>query len=615
MTGMFAACAVVFLGLTVSMALGWRELRGRAGLAQFATGYGVVVASAGLLAARGRIPDFLTVVVANVLLVSAAALILEGTRRFAGSSGARPIGSLAVAAAVLAFPWLTYVRPSPLARTVLSNGLVAVLLAVAAWTSARHRSRGERVLDVITSIALAGCAAAFGTRSVLKAASVGGIDLRDGDLSAAVATLAGTLAAVIWTMTVLTSANRRLTREVSREKDRQTLLNRVLAISANSRDADRITADAADVIGQTSGWSSVTVALPGEDGFFRFRGRSAGPDDARQALDHGVIGRAYATGLPQRITDVSADPDYVAFLPHTRSELAVPLRRNGRTLGVLNIESADTGAFGAEEVRLAESLAEAISLGLENARLERVRDEVTHLMVHDLRTPMVSITGALDLLQQSAGLTPRDQPLVEMARRNAARQNTLIDSILDIWQLEEGAFPERRASVAVATLVADVLRLAEPRAQAKRLALEADVPGEVPAAWVDPGLFERVLANLVGNAIKFSPEGGGPVQVSARAVGADGIRVSVSDSGPGIEAALKPRLFSRFAPGAHTARGNGLGLAFCRLAVEASGGRIWLEERPGPGATLVFMLPAAAPAVADPESDEREPRFDPTCAK
>ena len=149
----------------------------------------------------------------------------------------------------------------------------------------------------------------------------------------------------------------------------------------------------------------------------------------------------------------------------------------------------------------------------------------------------------------------------------------------------------------MATLVADALRLAGPRAQARRLSLVEDVPEDLPAAWVDPGLIERVLANLVGNAIKFSPEGGA-VTVSARAVGAEGIRVSVSDSGPGIEAALRPRLFSKFAPGAHPARGSGLGLAFCRLAVEASGGRIWLEEQPGPGALFVFTIPTAGTAVA-----------------
>jgi signal transduction histidine kinase len=593
-TGLFAACAVVFLGLTISMALGWSELRGRAGLARFASGYGVVVAGAALFAGRGRIPAFLTSVVANVLLVMASALILQGTRLFCGFSRARPIGRPAVALAVIGFPWLTYVQPSFVLRTILANGLVAVVLAVAAWTAARYRSRGERLLDVVTSAALACCAAAFGARAALKAAGVGGIDLRDGDITAAIATLAGTLAAVIWTMTVLTSANRRLTLEVSREKDRQMLLNRVLAISAGSRDADEITAAAADAIGETSGWSSVTVALPGEDGFFRLRGRASEPAGRRQGLDQGVIGRAHATGLTQLVKDAG------------RGELAVPLRRNGRTLGVLSLESADAGALGAEEVRLAESLAEAISLGLENARLERARDEVTHLMVHDLRTPMVSITGALELLGGAAGLAARDQGLLQMARRNAARQNALIDSILEIWELEEGALPERRTSVPVETLVADALRLAGPRAEARRLELEADVPSDLPAAWADPGLIERVLANLVGNAIKFSPEGGGAVTVSARPVGAEGLRVSVSDSGPGIEAALLPRLFSRFAPGAHPARGNGLGLAFCRLAVEASGGRIWLEEQPGPGARFVFTIPTAVTTAAEPAPSRRE---------
>ena len=79
---------------------------------------------------------------------------------------------------------------------------------------------------------------------------------------------------------------------------------------------------------------------------------------------------------------------------------------------------------------------------------------------------------------------------------------------------------------------------------------------------------------------------------------AEGIRLSVSDSGPGIEASLRPRLFTKFAPGAHSARGSGLGLAFCRLAVEASGGRIWLEERSGPGAEFVFTIPTAGTAVA-----------------
>ena len=354
MTGMFAACAVVFLGLTVSMALGLEELRGRAGLAQFAAGYGVVVASAGLLAGRGRIPDFLTVDrgqrppgLGRRADPRGHASVLRLVR------GARPIGRLAVAAGRGRLP-VADLRPAEprWPRTILSNGLVAVAAGGRGLDErppplARGAAPGRRS----PRSALACCAAAFGARAVLKAAGVGGIDLRDGDLSAAIATLAGTLAAVIWTMTVLTSANRRLTREVSREKDRQMLLNRVLAISARSRDADEITAAAADAIGQTSGWSSVTVALPGEDGFFRFRGNAPDRPVSGRASTRASSGVRTRRGLTQLVTDVGSDPDYVVNSPETRSELAVPLRRNGRTLGVLNLESADTGASGADEVR------------------------------------------------------------------------------------------------------------------------------------------------------------------------------------------------------------------------------------------------------------------------
>ena len=344
---------MVFLGLTVAMALGFRELRGRTELSWFTAAYGVVIASAALFAGRGWLPAFLTEVVANLLVVTAAALILDGTRLFSGLSRARAIGRVAVALAALGLPWLAYVRPSEAARTILTNGLVA----------GRSRSRPGR--PPATAPAASDCwrssprrpsrarARAFGVRAAFKATGAAGIDLRDGDVTAAITTLAGTLAAVIWTMTVLTSANRRLALEVA-----------------------------------------------------------------------------------------------------------------------------------------------------------RARDEVTHLMVHDLRSPMVSITGALDLLTASKELAPKDEALVQMARRNAARQNALIDSILDIWQLEQGAFPQRRTRVSVGTLVAEALRLAQPRAQARGLTLVSDVPGDLPEAWADQGLAERVLANLVGNAIKFSPESG-----------------------------------------------------------------------------------------------------------
>jgi NtrC-family two-component system sensor histidine kinase KinB len=113
----------------------------------------------------------------------------------------------------------------------------------------------------------------------------------------------------------------------------------------------------------------------------------------------------------------------------------------------------------------------------------------------------------------------------------------------------------------------------------------------LPRAQADPNLLRRILQNLVGNAIKFTPAAG-VVRVSAEAGAAPSLlRVRVSDSGPGIPLELQSRLFQKFVTGRVTERGSGLGLAFCRLAVEAHGGRIWVESEPGHGTAFIFTLP------------------------
>ena len=177
-----------------------------------------------------------------------------------------------------------------------------------------------------------------------------------------------------------------------------------------------------------------------------------------------------------------------------------------------------------------------------------------------------------------------------MAERNTERLSSLVTAILDVNRLEEGAMRLRPTRFDVRGLVVEVLRLAGPRAEARGIELVEAVPDGLPEVEADRSLIVRVLDNLVGNAIKFSEERSGPVRVSAdRAEGR--IEVSVSDSGPGVDPAARRRLFKKFAPGDHQARGSGLGLAFCRLAVEANGGRIWLAESGETGTRFVFSLP------------------------
>jgi signal transduction histidine kinase len=759
---LFAATAVVFLGLTVAMALAWRELRRIPGLGHFATSYGLLLVGTALLASRDRIPDLLSVVVANVVLVLGTALIQEGMRTFNGAKPQRRLTLASSGGSAVAFSFFTYVVPSSLARTALSSLLLGLHLGCAAWTSWRGRPREyARLLDKVTSLALAMCAAVFAARAALTVRGLGQAGLLAGDVATVLVVLGGTLSAVIWTTTLLVNANQRLTAEVAAEKNlfahllaiakragegpsldvtladtllvarsltgatgaslllvdergafdrgihsvgaaqlavgrelaeqllaqglagwvareretalvadiledprwqqlpsqaalirsalvvpiasgpvlagvltlvhdrpsyfsdedrrlleaagaqialvlrnaqiadarlstnrRQTLLIRVLRICAERRGAAEIAQAAAEAIKEQTGWPHVAVAIPGEDGRFHYHGEAAWLPSVRQPVGAGVTGRAQATGKTQHVADVSRDPDYLASLSEIRSELAVPVRPGDRTLGVLNLESPALDAFSPEDRDLAEALAEAIGLGLENARLSQAREDLTHTMVHDLRSPMVAITGSLTLLARSERLTTEDRKLLDMAQRNSRRQAALIEAILELGRLEDGATPLRPSRLLVGALAFEVLRLAAPLAQTRSIELVDDVPRDLPEAWADPDLLARVLENLVGNAIKFSPQGAGPVRVGAREV-EDRVEVRVSDCGPGVDQTARARLFQKFARGDHRERGSGLGLAFCRLAVEANGGRLWLEESDGPGATFAFTLPLA----------------------
>ena len=760
---LYSTSAFVFLGLVISVLLAYRELRGTPGLGRFVSGYCALIAGTGLFAVRDRIPDFLTIVVANVLVVLGAAFVLEGIALFYGLAVGYRITLASALLSAPVFAWFTWVEPSSLWRTVFSSAALAVLLGAASWTAGRTRHEGgSRLLDTVTAVALGACALLFTARAALVGAGRAVADLLAEDLLTALGPLVGMLSAVIWTTSLLTNANRRLTHvvrsqtdlltslfevarvtgdgstldatlartleavrsltgatnsslllldeegrytrglftqgdtalvvepedaetvlrdglagwvarertavlvpdvlsdprwralpsheaegirsalaapvstgpvmlgvitlahsrpgkftedqrrllesttaqialvlrnaqiadarlRVSRQKD---LLNEVLDISARGTVAEEIAAGAAEAIARASGATRVFVALPGESDSFRIYGPGADVGEAEPEIASGLLGRAFATGKTQLVDRSPAD---IVAGSDGRAQLAVPLKHRGRTLGVLAFESARPRAFEPADVASAEALGEAIALGLGNVALFRAREELTRAMVHDLRNPAVSIMGSLELLRGSDGLSDVDRKLVETAERNAKRQDALIEEILELSRLEEGALPVRRTETSLGTLIADVLRLTAPRAEAKGVALRSEVADALPPVFVDPDLIARVLENLVGNAIKFSPPGAGPVKVSARPSG-EFVEVRVSDSGPGVEEELRSRLFQKFAPGNLAGRGAGLGLAFCRLAVEANGGRIRLE-RSGSGSVFAFSVPVRAPSA------------------
>lgn len=217
------------------------------------------------------------------------------------------------------------------------------------------------------------------------------------------------------------------------------------------------------------------------------------------------------------------------------------------------------------------------------------------IVSHDLRNPLQSIAYNVALLQQLAtSIDPaRGADVLQAAEEidwAAKAMGRLITDLLTSTSLELGRLPLRVEHQDVAPLLAEVMKSLEPLAAAKRLRFRSRRAVSSVQVLCDAGRLAQVLSNVIGNAIKFTPEGGA-VDVEVAPAGLD-VLFMVRDSGPGIAAGDAPHVFERHFKGAHEHPGVGLGLFIAKALVDAQGGRIWCENRPdGPGAVFSFTLP------------------------
>lgn len=235
----------------------------------------------------------------------------------------------------------------------------------------------------------------------------------------------------------------------------------------------------------------------------------------------------------------------------------------------------------------------------EETALVRLRDEMTHMLVHDLRSPLVSIKGSLDMIAD--GEREYLDDLVDLGRRGVDRMLNMVNQLLDINRLESQRLPVHLQACDVNTLASDVVGRLAYLATAAQIDLQVDLPYDLPPLWVDPDLITRVFYNLVDNAIKFTPDGGRVRLWAVRDPQAPEkfLRVAISDTGPGIPPEAQARLFKKFQQVIVQSRrkGTGLGLPFCKLAVEAHGGEIGVESVPDLGTTFFCRLPIS-PSLA-----------------
>lgn len=233
--------------------------------------------------------------------------------------------------------------------------------------------------------------------------------------------------------------------------------------------------------------------------------------------------------------------------------------------------------------------------------LHRIRQETSDLIVHDLRSPLGNMYGVLNMLEL---VLPEDvlaanRELLDIARLAHGRMHDMVDSLLDMSRLESSELTLDYEPVYLKQVIAEVVALATFSANWRSIQFETHFADDVPLVMADAERIRRVLTNLIENAVKFTPENG-RVQINTT-VADQMMQVSVQDSGPGIPPAHRQRIFDRFAQVQRTGKGQprgfGLGLAFCRLTVEAHGGKIWVEAgEGGVGSRFVFTLPVASSA-------------------
>lgn len=232
--------------------------------------------------------------------------------------------------------------------------------------------------------------------------------------------------------------------------------------------------------------------------------------------------------------------------------------------------------------------------------LQTMKEMLTRHLVHDLRTPLINVIVSLRILKRK-GIGMEDdniRNLIEIAIRGGEWLEGRIDDLLTLQQIQEGALCIRPESVPGEHLVSEAVAFVQQLALQKEIDVQVRVSSDLPLVWCERALMVRVLVNLLGNALYFTPRGGAVTVDVGRDTGAGaGVLFSVSDTGPGVPPEFADRVFDEFVQVESRQQGvrsgKGIGLTFCKRAVEAHGGRIWVESNLRAGSRFCFTIPTA----------------------
>jgi signal transduction histidine kinase len=336
--------------------------------------------------------------------------------------------------------------------------------------------------------------------------------------------------------------------------------------------------------------------------------------DSRFPIGQGVVGWVVAQERPLAVPDTRRDPRFILAPGSGRrrahSLLVVPLRMRGVVIAALSFSRHRANAFTQHDLELAEVVAAYAAQALEHARLSRSAAEAESLrqgtelltsLAHDVRAPLNLIRYVVEILREefpNAGSQQLD--LFDQVGVASRQLSQLVNTVLETSRLESSLLTLASEQIDLAQLAEQVVMSLGWRKGPKH-SLQVAIPDGL-SVYSDPIQLYRVLANLVDNALKYSPDGG-RVAITGRPV-EGGVELSVSDEGIGIALEEQSRLFERFHRATELAAREsfGLGLYTCRRITEAYGGRIWVVSELGRGSTFTVYLPIAAQPATSPGS-------------
>jgi len=316
------------------------------------------------------------------------------------------------------------------------------------------------------------------------------------------------------------------------------------------------------------------------------------------------------------------------LLPDTRAEAAIPLRIGTRVIGVIDIQSRTLNAFNEDEISVLQTLADQVAVAIDNAKsfelsqqavmemreADRLKSQFLANMSHELRTPLNSIIGFSRVILKGI-----DGPVTELMQQDlTAIYNSgqhllgLINDILDSAKIEAGKMELAFDEVNILDLTHSVMSTMSGLVKDKPIEMRKIVDEETPTVRADTIRIRQVMINLISNAAKFTEEGFITIGVDPFRVedGKKMVKISVTDTGPGISAEDQEKLFQAFsqvdASPTRKSGGTGLGLSICKQLINMHGGEIWVESEEGKGSTFNFTLPLFHKEVDPADGNEEK---------